>query len=100
MYMNICTLIDMNIYISKANEDWLRIQKGSMSGIINKFLDEARAGKRGLHVLASYETKEEALKSDVVRPDIDLTKIPGVVKGKDFKPKPPVTMTPKSNWGA
>jgi hypothetical protein len=59
----------MNIYISHPNEEWLRIQKKSMSGIVNGLLDEARAGKHGLHVLASYDTLEEAQRSDVVHPN-------------------------------
>jgi hypothetical protein len=41
-----------------------------MSGIINKFLDEARAGKHGPHVIATYETKAEAMKSDNISPTI------------------------------
>lgn len=32
----------MNIYITKPNEAWLRSKDGSMSGIINKLLDEKR----------------------------------------------------------
>lgn len=36
MYMN------MNIYISKENEEWLRAQGKSMSGIINELLARAR----------------------------------------------------------
>jgi hypothetical protein len=42
MYMNMTIIMTMNIYISKANEDWLRQQGGSMSGIINAFLDAER----------------------------------------------------------
>lgn len=49
-------------------------QGSSMSGIVNHLLDEARAGKRGLHVLAQYDTEEEALKSDNIRPTVNLMK--------------------------
>ena len=66
--------MNMNIYISKDNEKWLRIQKTSMSGIINQLLDEARHGKHGAHVIAQYETLEEASKSDIVLPEIIKTK--------------------------
>ena len=67
-------IMNMNIYISKQNEEWLRIQGQSMSGIINRLLDEARAGKHGVHVLAQYETLEETQRSDVVRPNIPQVK--------------------------
>lgn len=34
----------MHIYITQANEDWLRQQDTSMSGIINKLIEKERGG--------------------------------------------------------
>ena len=42
MYMNMCIVMYMNIYITKANEEWLRKQDKSMSGIINEALEKLR----------------------------------------------------------
>lgn len=41
MTMNMCILMNMNIYISKDNEAYLRT-KDSMSGFINKLIDRER----------------------------------------------------------
>lgn len=45
MNMNMCIIMTMNIYITKANEEWLRKQPDSMSGIINVLI----AKKRGIN---------------------------------------------------
>lgn len=39
MYMNMCIIIVMNIYISQPNEEKLRQYRGSMSGLINDLLE-------------------------------------------------------------
>lgn len=78
-----CMIMSMNIYISEANEKWLRMQGRSMSGIINKFLDEARAGKHGPHVIAQFDTLEEAQVSDNIRPEINIVQPPGLVSTVD-----------------
>lgn len=39
-----------------------------MSGIVNRLLDEARAGKHGPHVVAQYNSLEEATKSERISP--------------------------------
>lgn len=36
----------MNIYITKANEEWLRKQEGSMSGLINQLIINRRNGDK------------------------------------------------------
>jgi len=46
-----------------------------MSGIINRLLDEARAGKKGPHVIAEYETLEEAQASHPIKPVTNLGKM-------------------------
>lgn len=68
--MNMTILIYMNIYITPDNEKWLRMQGSSMSGIVNKFLTNARHGKYGPHVVAQYDTLAEATRSDLVRPQV------------------------------
>lgn len=60
----------MNIYISKDNEAWLRLQDRSMSGIINNYLDECRQGLHGPHVLAKMTAKEWNETSTNIKPDI------------------------------
>ena len=40
----------MNIYISKPNEEWLRKQDGTMSGIINAFLDAERESDEDIFI--------------------------------------------------
>ena len=40
MLMTMCMIMNMNIYISKDNEQKLRAYNGSMSGLINKLLDQ------------------------------------------------------------
>lgn len=86
MYM--VMIMTMNIYISKDNEKWLRMQNTSMSGIINRLLDEARAGKHGLHVIAQFDTLEEAQVSHNIRPDIQ--KISPVATPQIIKESTPV----------
>lgn len=81
----------MNIYVTKENEEWLRIQDSSMSGIINKFLDEARSGRRGLHVLASYDTLEEAVRSDLVVPNLRIDATKGTAVTTIIPPPTPVS---------
>lgn len=39
IYMNMCIVMNMNIYISPSNEELLR-KEASMSGLINKLLEE------------------------------------------------------------
>lgn len=42
MIISMSIIIDMNIYITKENEKWLREEEGSMSGIINAALNNMR----------------------------------------------------------
>jgi hypothetical protein len=44
MYMNMTIIMTMNIYITKENEEWLREQTESMSGIVNSLLNVRRGG--------------------------------------------------------
>jgi hypothetical protein len=44
--MNMCIIMNMNIYITKQNEEYLRkLTQGSMSGLINGLIDQARTAE-------------------------------------------------------
>ena len=45
IYINMCIIMNMNIYIRPDNEQHLRAHKGSMSGLINDLLDAHFSGK-------------------------------------------------------
>ena len=67
MVMNMCIVIDMNIYITKANEHWLREQESSMSGIINRMIEE----RRGVSALESAkETFQEAMDEHIEKKSV------------------------------
>lgn len=58
MHMNMRIIMYMNIYITKGNEDWLRQQGVSMSGIINRLVEKERGVSR---LGVAKENFEEAL---------------------------------------
>lgn len=58
----------MNIYISKDNEKFLKsLVAGSMSGLINKLLDDYRAGK-GPDLLTDKALRFQELKQQLGTP--------------------------------
>lgn len=127
MYMNMCIIMCMNIYISKANEGFLRSKGSSMSGLVNSLLDKER-GATPLQV--AEESFSEALDDwpkakpslplpkvakapPVLKKPVESLKIPGVVRGVDLISEPtdtektskptqpkPITYHNKGSWGA
>lgn len=67
MYMNMCIVINMNIYIRPDLETLLR-QEGSMSGLINKLLEEHYSQTPHTPL---QETKEEKPKpQNILEPEM------------------------------
>lgn len=129
MTMNMCIIMCMNIYITKANEEFLRSKGSSMSGLVNSLLDKERGAtplqvaKERFSDTLGISTKEledrfdslEAEKTSYPRlkptNDVEaaesLGQLPGApithVRPKEVhtrKLPPPISYKPTTNWGA
>lgn len=84
MYMNMSIVMTMNIYITKANEEWLRTQT-SMSGTINSLLD----AQRGAGTLkATLPETNYGMRAPVSSTDVE--KIIDALGGKTVQDPSPV----------